>query len=189
MKKIFLIIALVLTMGQSFAQKSQVKFDAYEWDFGAVEVADGTVCHTFTFKNVSKQPVKIAKTIPSCECINAYYADEEVAPGASAKVLVALSPKNSEGKTYRSIELLDANGKTLASLSTKAQVQNSPAFATTAGHKYPYQDTSLSYEERVENLISLLTPEEKVGLMMNKSVSVDRLGIPSYNWWRFQYPE
>ena len=35
----------------------------------------------------------------------------------------------------------------------------------------------------MENLLSLLTPDEKVGLMMNKSASVDRLGIPSYNWW------
>ncbi len=50
-------------------------------------------------------------------------------------------------------------------------------------YEYPFQDPSLSNEERVENLLSLLTPEEKVGLMMNKSVSVDRLGIPSYNWW------
>ncbi|MBR1409806.1 MAG: glycoside hydrolase family 3 C-terminal domain-containing protein [Prevotella sp.] len=49
--------------------------------------------------------------------------------------------------------------------------------------KYPFLDTKLSNKERVENLISLLTPEEKVGLMMNKSASVDRLGIPSYNWW------
>ena len=49
--------------------------------------------------------------------------------------------------------------------------------------KYPFQDPSLSTKERVENLISLLTPEEKVGLMMNKSISVERLGIPSYNWW------
>jgi beta-glucosidase len=49
--------------------------------------------------------------------------------------------------------------------------------------KYPYLDTKLSYKERVENLLSLLTPEEKVGLMMNKSISIDRLGIPSYNWW------
>ncbi|MCQ2228598.1 MAG: glycoside hydrolase family 3 C-terminal domain-containing protein [Bacteroidales bacterium] len=48
---------------------------------------------------------------------------------------------------------------------------------------YPYLNTNLSYAERVENLLSLLTPEEKVGLMMNKSISVDRLGIPSYNWW------
>ncbi len=57
--------------------------------------------------------------------------------------------------------------------------------ATTASAqmKYPFQDPTLSNKERVENLLSLLTPDEKVGLMMNKSVSVDRLGIPSYNWW------
>ena len=50
-------------------------------------------------------------------------------------------------------------------------------------YEYPFQNPRLSVDQRVENLISLLTPEEKVGLMMNKSVSVDRLGIPSYNWW------
>ncbi len=50
-------------------------------------------------------------------------------------------------------------------------------------YEYPFRDPSLDVDERVENLLSLLTPEEKVGLMMNKSVSVDRLGIPSYNWW------
>ena len=57
------------------------------------------------------------------------------------------------------------------------------ATAVQAQEKYPFQDPSLSNEKRVENLLSLLTPEEKVGLMMNKSASVDRLGIPSYNWW------
>ncbi len=57
------------------------------------------------------------------------------------------------------------------------------ASAQTASPKYPFQDPSLPRQERVENLLSLLTPEEKVGLMMNKSISVDRLGIPSYNWW------
>ena len=49
--------------------------------------------------------------------------------------------------------------------------------------KYTWQNPQRPTAERVENLISMLTPEEKVGLMMNKSISVDRLGIPSYNWW------
>ena len=60
------------------------------------------------------------------------------------------------------------------------------AFMVSCGggkYEYPFQNPSLSTEKRVENLMSLLTPEEKVGLIMNKSVSVDRLGIPSYNWW------
>ena len=52
-----------------------------------------------------------------------------------------------------------------------------------AQYKYSWQNPQRPTAERVENLISMLTPEEKVGLMMNKSISVDRLGIPSYNWW------
>lgn len=57
--------------------------------------------------------------------------------------------------------------------------------ASCGGGKYEYafQNPKLKVDKRVENLMSLLTPEEKVGLIMNKSVSVDRLGIPSYNWW------
>ena len=50
-------------------------------------------------------------------------------------------------------------------------------------YKYPFQDPSLKMEQRIENLLSLLTPEEKIGLLMNKSISVDSLGIPAYNWW------
>lgn len=49
--------------------------------------------------------------------------------------------------------------------------------------KYPFQNPSVSREKRVENLLSLLTPEEKIGMMMNSSKAVDRLGIPAYDWW------
>jgi len=50
-------------------------------------------------------------------------------------------------------------------------------------YDYPFRNPDLSIDERIDNLMSLLTVEEKVGLMMNKNISVDRLGIPSYNWW------
>ena len=52
-----------------------------------------------------------------------------------------------------------------------------------AQYQYDWQNPQLPRAERVENLLGMLTPEEKVGLMMNKSISIDRLGIPSYNWW------
>ena len=67
--------------------------------------------------------------------------------------------------------LLTAFAAALTVMSTSAQV------------KYPWQNTKLPRAERVENLLGMLTPEEKVGLMMNKSISIERLGIPSYNWW------
>ena len=50
-------------------------------------------------------------------------------------------------------------------------------------YEYPFQNPSLKMEDRIENLLTLLTPEEKIGLLMNKSISVDSLGIPAYNWW------
>ena len=50
-------------------------------------------------------------------------------------------------------------------------------------YEYPFQNPSLKTDERIENLLNLLTPEEKIGLLMNKSISVDSLGIPAYNWW------
>ena len=50
-------------------------------------------------------------------------------------------------------------------------------------YKYEWQNPNLPRAQRVECLLKMLTPEEKVGLMMNKSISIDRLGIPSYNWW------
>ena len=50
-------------------------------------------------------------------------------------------------------------------------------------YDYPFQNPELSVDERVDNLISLLTLEEKEGLLMNGSISIDRLGIPAYNWW------
>ena len=180
MKKLFAIsFCAMLLAAPAWAQKkSAVSFDSYEYDFGNVNATEGAICHTFTFKNKSKAPVAIGEVKPSCECIQALYADEAVEPGKSATVMVVFNPLKSIGKSFRSVELLDKNGNTLGALSIKAMV-----FEGGAPLKYPYQLVNLSYAERVENLISLLTPEEKVGLMMNKSISVDRLGIPSYNWW------
>ena len=185
MKKLHIALIGLMLMAapiQAKTGKSPVKFDSYEWNFGTVDPGKGTVCHTFTMKNTSDKAVKIGKTIPSCECIEAFYPSEAIAPGEEVKVLVALSPATSSGKTYRSVELTDTEGNTLGALSMEADVKTLPA-TTPLAYQYPFQNPSLSNEERVENLISLLTPEEKVGLMMNKSVSVDRLGIPSYNWW------
>ena len=47
----------------------------------------------------------------------------------------------------------------------------------------PYLNTSLSFEERTADLVSKLTLEEKVQLMRFDSPSIDRLGIPAFNWW------
>lgn len=48
---------------------------------------------------------------------------------------------------------------------------------------YPFNDPSLTIEERTQDLINRLTLEEKAWQMMHNSPAVERLGIPEYNWW------
>lgn len=49
--------------------------------------------------------------------------------------------------------------------------------------KYPFQNYSLSFEQRVTDLVSRLTLEEKVSQMLNSSPAIPRLDIPAYDWW------
>ncbi len=55
--------------------------------------------------------------------------------------------------------------------------------ATAYGQLLPYQDSSLSSEERARDLLSRLTLEEKAILMCDISEAVPRLGIKKFNWW------
>ncbi|WP_420819502.1 glycoside hydrolase family 3 C-terminal domain-containing protein [Paenibacillus thalictri] len=46
--------------------------------------------------------------------------------------------------------------------------------------KYPFRDPDLPLEERVRDLVSRLTPEEKIQLMCQYQEEIPRLGIPKY---------
>src|SRR5437016_14465628 len=47
----------------------------------------------------------------------------------------------------------------------------------------PYLDASLPTQERVNDLVSRMTLEEKVSQMQDVAPAIPRLGIPAYNWW------
>jgi beta-glucosidase len=48
---------------------------------------------------------------------------------------------------------------------------------------FPMWDTKLSFEQRVNDVVSRLTLEEKVKQMLNATPAIPRLGIPAYEWW------
>ncbi len=48
---------------------------------------------------------------------------------------------------------------------------------------YPFYNPDLPAEERVSDLLSRLTLEEKVAQMLHSAPPVERLGIPAYDWW------
>ena len=47
----------------------------------------------------------------------------------------------------------------------------------------PYENPSLPTEQRVNDLVSRMTLEEKVSQMQNTAPSIPRLGVPAYDWW------
>ena len=47
----------------------------------------------------------------------------------------------------------------------------------------PYENPSLPLEQRVDDLVSRMTLEEKILQMQHTSPAIPRLGIPSYDWW------
>jgi beta-glucosidase len=47
----------------------------------------------------------------------------------------------------------------------------------------PFRNPSLSFEERVNDLVGRMTLEEKISQMMNSAAAIPRLGVPEYNWW------
>jgi beta-glucosidase len=51
-------------------------------------------------------------------------------------------------------------------------------------HPFPaYKDPSLPIEERVADLVSRMTLDEKVRQMQHTAPEIPRLGVPSYDWW------
>lgn len=49
--------------------------------------------------------------------------------------------------------------------------------------KFPFQNTNLQLEKRIDDLINRLTLKEKASLMIHNNPAIERLNIPEYNWW------
>ncbi len=48
---------------------------------------------------------------------------------------------------------------------------------------FPFQNSELPLEQRVDDLVSRFTLQEKVMQLFNQAPAIDRLGVPAYNWW------
>jgi beta-glucosidase len=53
----------------------------------------------------------------------------------------------------------------------------------TESNAFAFNDPDLPIEERVNDLVSRMTLEEKCGQMLHEAPAIERLGVPAYNWW------
>jgi beta-glucosidase len=47
----------------------------------------------------------------------------------------------------------------------------------------PYRNTALSIDQRVADLVSRMTLEEKASQLVNQARAIPRLDVPAYDWW------
>lgn len=47
----------------------------------------------------------------------------------------------------------------------------------------PYLDYNLPLEDRIDDLISRLTLDEKIPQFLNNAIAIERLNMPKYDWW------
>lgn len=60
---------------------------------------------------------------------------------------------------------------------------NLMTISTFAQQDLSFKNPNLPIEQRVNDLVSKMTVDEKISQLMDSSPAIDRLGIPEYNWW------
>ncbi|MCI4670549.1 MAG: DUF1573 domain-containing protein [Bacteroidia bacterium] len=99
MKKIWLFALLMLVSIGLSAQK--IKFEKTTHQFGTLEKGDPAE-YTFTFTNITEEPIKLSRVKASCGCTTPSWPREEVAPGAKGEIKVKYN-SNRIGKFTKTI--------------------------------------------------------------------------------------
>ena len=62
-------------------------------------------------------------------------------------------------------------------------IVNLITITTFAQQDFSFKNPNLPIEQRVNDLVSRMTVDEKISQLMDSSPAIERLGIPEYNWW------
>lgn len=111
MKRLVLAFTLLLFAVALKAQETQIKtgpvieFEEKIFDFGIIIQGD-TVEHTFVFRNIGTEPLRITSARGSCGCTVPKYSKQEVAPGAKGEVFVRFRSAGKMGKQNKTVTLV-----------------------------------------------------------------------------------
>lgn len=91
MKQVTYIRVILTTFGIAFctlllSQQTNIEFNKVVHDFGDIMLNSGKHACSFTFKNISKEPVVIQTVISSCGCAKPEWTKQPIMPGEIGKV-------------------------------------------------------------------------------------------------------
>src|SRR3990172_1452466 len=79
-----------------------MQFEEMEYDFGTV-VQGSAVKHTFKFKNVGTDTLKIAQVKTSCGCTAAWESSKVIPPKAEGQIEVSFNTGSRQGKASKTV--------------------------------------------------------------------------------------
>src|ERR1700761_2813482 len=85
--------------------------------------------------------------------------------------------------TLLALCLIAAVSSALAQESAQpAQAKPTPEQVAAAA-AMPFNNPSLPVSQRVDDLVSRMSLEEKVSQLIDRAAAIPRLNVPAYNWW------
>ncbi|MGM9937306.1 MAG: beta-glucosidase, partial [Candidatus Ornithomonoglobus sp.] len=91
---------------------------------------------------------------------------------------------NTYAGNYVYVRFYNGSGSSLPTVTLDPNATLPPAPSENPDGLLPYQDESLSFEERAADLVSRMTLEEKVAQLGYTAPAIPRLGVKEYNYWR-----
>jgi hypothetical protein len=125
MKKLFTAIAIMAAISTTSYAQTKVsdiaKFNTESIDLGKLKQGVPTTA-TFIVKNISKKPLLIEKTMPSCGCTAAEYTKTPILPGKTGTVTATYNAA-ALGKFNKSVSVKFAELPDITTLGISGEVE------------------------------------------------------------------
>ncbi len=123
---LFILTAMLLSVGSLSAQEKQAVISAKEtiFDFGTIKEGAGKVVHTFVIENTGNGPLVMTRVIASCGCTTPEWTKEPIAPGKTGDVNITYNPAGRPGPFVKTISIYSNGKKGSYILTIKGKVES-----------------------------------------------------------------
>ena len=135
MKKCSLLFICLVFSLVAMSQKSVIKFDVKEHDFGKILEKDGKVTYVFNFTNKGNAPLVVNKVQASCGCTTPTWTKEPVEAGKKGAITVTYNTSGRPGSFTKTITVYSNDSVQQVVLIIKGEVIPIPKVSEPEVHK------------------------------------------------------